>query len=475
MTRTTRQSAFSLIELMIAIVILGLGLVMVATMFPVAWDRARRLSETNQAETIAGAAFEVLESALQCGDITFDSANLAGDLIIDNQFANGAGAIVAAPDGRVHALNMQNVLVAGNNLFTGEHPWALEFQPNPVDFLWDPDFTQPGPDFAQRTFHTSRVAFHQRIHPPLRARSGTNFQTSPDAQWDASVDARSFAWSALYRIEKFGNMPVVPNQQVPPYSTGNWSYNAANVQAAREAAIRNRYVEFYVVTLRRPSAVNRYARQAASVGSAQGVPTAVNSTPNPYELEDPPRIASPQALPGQYDVKFPVPWRIQMQFPQGLALAANATGIPTEVQIPADGTVGDQDIADVAVKQMIVAMFPTGSQFIDEVTGQVYRVIKRRITGPQDDVAILTLDREVVAEELDLPAGDPTCANCLTLAGPGFQLDDEERVRTVWVFPPPVDTRAVPNGVGAVTFSGPQPVVSIDTGRVTLVPSVLSQ
>ncbi len=39
--RPRRVTAFSLMELMIGIVILGLGLVMVATMFPVAWTRAR--------------------------------------------------------------------------------------------------------------------------------------------------------------------------------------------------------------------------------------------------------------------------------------------------------------------------------------------------------------------------------------------------------------------------------------------------
>ena len=51
-TRRKARSAFSLAELMIAIVILGLGLLMVAGMFPVGWIKARELAEYTTSQSI---------------------------------------------------------------------------------------------------------------------------------------------------------------------------------------------------------------------------------------------------------------------------------------------------------------------------------------------------------------------------------------------------------------------------------------
>ena len=54
--RHSRRAAFSMAEMMIAIVILGLGLLMVATMFPIAWTKARTLAEFTNQSSITEAA-----------------------------------------------------------------------------------------------------------------------------------------------------------------------------------------------------------------------------------------------------------------------------------------------------------------------------------------------------------------------------------------------------------------------------------
>jgi len=47
-------------------------------------------------------------------------------------------------------------------------------------------------------------------------------------------------------------------------------------------------------------------------------------------------------------------------------------------------------------------------------------------------------------------------------------LDDKERLRTVWVFPPPVVATRI--GDGIVAFDGPQPVIGIETRTIQMAP-----
>ena len=83
----------------------------------------------------------------------------------------------------------------------------------------------------------------------------------------------------------------------------------------------------------------------------------------------------------------------------------------------------------------------------------------------EDDSAMLTLDREVFIEDIDLPANDPRCGVCFP-----NQADVFELVRTVWVYPPPVqdDDTTTP---GHRLFDGSPPVVGIDIRTVHLAAS----
>ena len=89
MSRHLRRG-FSLVELMIAIVILGLGLVMVATVFPVAWGRARELSEFTQQQSITPAAQNLTSRILRAAPADLGTATVgpsfAGDLLRRGNF-----------------------------------------------------------------------------------------------------------------------------------------------------------------------------------------------------------------------------------------------------------------------------------------------------------------------------------------------------------------------------------------------------
>ncbi len=497
--RIRHRAGFSLLELMIAIVILGLGLVMVGTMFPIAWDRARELNEQSISQTVLGVAHDQFTNSVQVAggsaQTGFTSAHLAGDLLFDPLFNNGAGANIAPADQRVHALNMENMLVGSQTPFVGENTWRLERQP-PIsldpdgqDFWWDEVFI-PYPsaqDFINNTFHTPRILLHQRVYPPMRARNGTNFMTVPDPAWGTQLATRNFCWSVLYRIHDFGapegaiaangNIIGTPTETAPPWSgSPEWSTGPEATAIGREAFHRPRSVDVYYVSLRRPSPTNRYMQQAWMAPA---------EVPNPYAFDRPPHLYDVAPAGFAQDLMFPVPWRVQLEFPNNLAMANTTTGIPTEVAVPAcqAPTICDDDSDSLGddIGRMLVGMFPSGSRFVDEVNGQVYRVIKRRLINEQGSRAMLTLDREVLMEDLDFtdprtpPAygsGSRSCNNCETIAtqianNDPPELDVEERIRTVWVFPPPVEARVAGE---PVTYSGPQPVVTIEVRNVLMAP-----
>ncbi len=436
-----RRAAFSLVELMMAIVILGLGLVMVATMFPVAWGRARDLGEFTQQRSITPVADNLARMLLHSPGpfVPTQPSNVgvsfAGDLIYSTQM-NAALANVAnwPSDTWVHALNMENIRVE-DPAFVAEDPWLLEQALN---------LSNPGLNLNQgvigSSYYNPQVRAYQRLHPPLPQRRNieehiprlnptdvtANFVDNDD-NWDDRVASRRFVWAVLHQQKK-------------------------QLAATTQDAASVRVFDMYYVTLRRPQPTNRYARQ-------DNAPT---NLPNPYDITPPPVV--PEAMEPSEDVMLPVAWRVQVEFPATIVRQFNAgvntaTNIPTVVQVPPEGFSGSD-----AAKRMLVTMFPRGTIFIDEITGQVYRVTRARVLEPLGDKTFLTLDREVFFEDLDLPANDPRCAG---VCAPGV-LEPEERVRTVWVYPPPVQEREA--GDTYPVFAGSTPVVDIEVQTITVTP-----
>ncbi len=444
--RPRARAGFSLVELMIAIVILGLGLVMVATMFPVAWGRARDLGEFTQQRSITPVADNLAKALLHSPGPSVPTLptsvgiSFAGDLIYNEQIP---GPVANSPtiwpsDTWVHALNMENIRVE-NPAFVAEDPWQIELALDPMD---------PGRNLDQSVIETSywnpQISAYQRLHPPLRQRrniainsplrNNTNDPTADfigsDNNWHDRLATRRFAWAIFHRQQ---------------------SVIGANPDTAAAEAASDRVLDMFYVTLRRPQPTSRYARQDSAAG-----------LPNPYDITIPP--VTPGAMDPDADVTLPVAWRVQIELPNTIVPRfdnlgnSSATNIPTVVQVPPEAFSGTAPAA-----RMLVTMFPRGTKFIDEITGEVYNVTRARVEEPFGEKTFLTLDREIVLEDIDLPNTDARCGVCV----PNL-LDLNELVRTVWVFPPPVQEREPGNSYPV--FSGSTPVVDIEVQTITVIP-----
>lgn len=423
-----RTRAFSLLEMMIAIVILGLGLIMVATIFPVAWQRARTLTEFTTQQTIAAGAHTVVESLARVSSPATGASSFMGDLV----YEPGGPTIQACPglpnyasDTLVHAFNVENLLVEGRRPVS-ENIWLRQIPDPALRAALDPiDGDLVGEPHYEDSYFRKRLRFHQRIHPPLDPVPAVDAPPAELTRWDADLSTRRFGWSVLHRLRD-------------------------RVDVDKPSSTRS--IDMYYVTVRRSQSTKRYAQQDPA------------SAPDPCDLEKPP--AQPRAQPADLDFMFPVPWRVQVEFPPTLVPktdpatgASNATGIPTEIVVP------PQAVADTNTGIMLVQMFPRGAQFVDEITGQIFRVVKRRIAGDEDEKATLTLDREVFVDDIDLPLNDPRCETCIENLA-----DVWERVRTVWVFPPPVQDDDS-SAAGPRLFDGSQPVVGIDMYTIHIAPT----
>ncbi|MCH7632935.1 MAG: hypothetical protein IIB59_06955 [Planctomycetes bacterium] len=340
-----------------------------------------------------------------------------------------------------------------------EDPWRLE---RLVDFT-DPNYQaltgstaspRIAADIAPGFYFSPQIAFESRIHPPLdpapnAALLGAAAFALRENLWNQQLSSRRFSWAVLHRLQKRvgPRLPNVPAALTPQQSSALVAEAAAAMGSART-------LDVYRVTLRRSNASKRYARQDPNP----------NALPDPYNRAAP--AVSPLGLPSVDDVAFPVAWRVQVQLVKpGDTLNSTAldtlTGVPTEIHVPPVG------IAEPTAT-MLVSMFPTGARFVDEITGQIYRVVKRRVTidDSGNQSGFLTLDREISFEDVeDKSLGLPPPTLPQIQARP---LEHEENVRTVWVYPPPVDRSA---GGSATVFEGKSPVVNIDVRTISLSPS----
>jgi len=429
-------AAFSLIELMIAIVILGFGMVMAATMFPVGWSRARDLSEHTVEQSLTDSVHATLHSIMQVSGPDYRCAGFAGDLIFTGrpEDAHLPNTIRCYSDTRVHALHLQNIRVE-DPAFVPEEPWQLEWMDD--TFLEDLDIVPTGgiQSYRDRSYFTPRIRFHERLYPPMKARSDPDLSVA-DATWDDTLDSRRHCWAVFHRLREL----------VGPDSTTS-STTPSHEEQAQRAIVNQRVFDVYFVTLRRPRTTPRFAVQDP------------NSAPNPIDRTF--KAAAPADLGPQDDLALPIPWRMQIEFdPATVVLGDDSDNNPDDpthllTYVPTEAKVHLRPTSSYALD-----IFQDGTLLIDEVSGQIYRVTKQRIPASLpggQTIAVLTLDREIVIEDLD--DGDT--------AGDGSLLDDEF-LRAVWVFPPPVLPRS--DGDDPV-FEGRSPVVGIEVRTVSISPN----
>ncbi len=576
------RHGFSLVELMIAIIILGLGLVLVASMFPIAWRRAVQLNDftnTTSCTDAAEAAVKVL-----CRIYSYDDnntpGNLADDIVTPTGFigdysvwstdaanapvtsleplpGDAVGSLPLIPVFRVRPLLLENAHFEITDATSVANPNVHSnlTQTEPVDF---PDLTTRYVDFtgapvwelppvptAPALVTAPQVALWERVFPAMsRWEWNGNATLTPAesaklAQWKQELESRRFAWGVLYKLDFPRTSPDPAPQPTPvpgedaneiplplvcivdggdgasssdptdPASndvkTGHSDPGAVVVSPGIDgvfslstvpmgddvlggrgqlpSSAAPRTFTLYYVTLKRTDPTQRFAVQ--SVVNMNPLPFQVNpASPMPSNesttaLPTPPGVTLGDPAPQYRDVMFPVPWRVQIKVnanvtPAGTWLAPS--GIPSTAVVP-DPSVGGLSAGQ---RRQMVAMFPVGQVFIDEVSGEVYRVT-RRVLGESSsgsgvlDEATLTLDKEIqlhVDTIDDASNGDFTHPNWgnWTLDpdpdGNGPMTAEDSRV--VWVYPPAIERRG--NNVNNADFVGPSPVAGLEIRKLQLKP-----
>lgn len=374
--RRTARSAFSLAELMIAIVILGLGLLMVASMFPVGWLKARELAEFTTSQSIISVA-ETTVKQLSRVDGPADplytigqGSSFAGDLLLTG---------TPFTDTLVHVLNVENLLADNEAIAVAEDPWKVE---GLVDLRTSlPPVGRFQPD--RMWYGETQVTFGERVYPPM-----PTGMVPGDPGWNGALATRRFAWSVLYRLPVPPTpTPVPPSPPAPP---------EPGIYAINEALASTREFAAYYVTLRRTQPTHRFAQQdhpgVDDAGGLLDFVTPANS------------VIVPQVSAS--DLKFPVAWLVPLD------LIVSGAGIPATAEVMLNA--GPDNISP---------MLPPGSQFVVSGTGSVYRVEQREIlaapTNLSDPLTRLTLDRPLEAVDNIPPPAPPT--------------------HFVWVYPPRVE------------------------------------
>lgn len=433
----SRAPAFSLLELMIAIVILGIGLIMVATMFPIAWTRARDLAEFTTQQTLTATAEEMCKLLLRVDAEQTELGSFAGDLIWNRSTGFTAGRSMGGSN-LVHYLHMQNISAARYEYVpppprnasapSVAPPWLVAGMRDGREFNLDPlrDMVPDDPFFT-RGFGGAQIRVEQRVYPPMEPYqadkllpTGQPDPTKADSVWDANLDARRYAFGVFHKL-------IEPVIEIAP---------GATVDELRAGLAEDREFNMYYVTLRRTRPTLRFAVQDPA------------EVPDPFSYDQP---VPPKELIGVYDVLLPEPWRVQIYFevaPIGTQPTGNqigqrefSTGLPSVAQI---------NHPDFVTGPLAIDFLERGTPFIDERSGQVYEVTEIRRAGTGNtERAFVTLDKEVFTEDVE---------DTILLSG--------NAPRVVWVFPPPIERETN----GTPIFSGGSPVVGIDTGTLKVSP-----
>jgi len=463
------RRAFSMAELMVAVVILGIGLLITTSMFPIAWLKARDVAESTNLSTAALTADTYAEMLLHVNgprsvhplDKSVSSF-FPGDWFASVVSGQDYDASVY-PDTRVHLLNTGNYGIAfateetdrfdtsnTNPVPIGDNGWRLE------DGLFAA-FADPSafPDLLNSRPDKPVIAPHVRMIPPVDARPDPNdVNTTPEqlALWNEQFETRRHCWAVMYRMADRSRIPgpdLASFGACDANGPGSPACTALDLQTGPSLR-RPRLVTMYYITLKRPGNA-RYARQQGNE------PTVTNLD-----------IAMPRALPPAEDVLLPTPWRFEATVTPATLPAdgmAPQTGIPTEI------TVNDPVVIDIVRE---------GSFLIDDRNGEVFIVSAIKAAGSLGQ-AIFVLNKEYRAGDLyDVPVYDPASdhkTNYLNAAIYEYtkgtlNYETMNDRRFYWVFPPPVDNSDTVRSGGVPLFDGPQPVVGIEVRQLSIAPSL---
>ena len=398
-------------ELMIAIVILGLGLLTVATMFPIAWTKARDLAEFTSQVAITDSAQNTLSVLAQVSRRVNDAEGYSSSFKGDPVPPGAAIPEAAEPDPWVHPLHMQNLLATNPSSTPTDIPQVVgDFEDFNGAFAPNNDFELNPPGFVGYTeMPNVQVAIHERIYPPMPPLPNDGDPSEVKGHWNDVLSQRRYCWAAFHKLDYDRVNGPLPTWADP------------------------RAFTVYFVTLRRGQPTHRYARQDPVTDPGNEIPLYVNPRNGlDVPLGLPTSSAVPRALPATEDVVFPVPWRVQIEI----------------VPPVGSGDVPAQAITNSAAypsNSLVTDMIQRGSVLIDELSGKVYEVTSREPDPATPTRAMVTLDQVITTDDFNKYGA----------------------LRTVWVFPPPAERD--PSGA-VIGFSGPQPVVGVEVRRMTFWP-----
>jgi hypothetical protein len=466
-------------ELLIAVVILGIGLLITSSMFPIAWYKAREVAESAIIPSLANTAETHLKLACRPSRPQPDPANpmYTSSFFPGDWFPAIQGApepAVVYPDTRVHHLSTGNYLADTAEDFVEEPPGSGTFVPV-ADDSWkledNLDVMLRDTMWALAFFGNSDTArgpqlrAHARLSPPMEARRLARENPDPleVAHWEERFELRRHCWSVFY---KFNDLPGLE------YSIFSQDLNgdgnpldqpdvAQKYIIANQRMKQKRTLTAYFFTLKRPVGA-RYVRQEGFDPDS--------SASKPIDPANP--IAMPNTPTEPNDVRLPVPWRFEAEL----------------VTLPSDGQPGVP--SEILVTNALMAnVLDAGFVLLDDRTGQVMKVTNRReVSGG----VVLTLDRDYTAAEIEkrpdyepalrdngsisekaiynwMMAGEWSKLGCdidPNTAGCDVLKEDAPEKRTFWVFLPPVDAER--NSDGTPNFNGSQPVVGVEMRQITL-------
>jgi prepilin-type N-terminal cleavage/methylation domain-containing protein len=411
-----RQPAFSLLEIMIAIMILGVGLVMVATVFPVGLDIARQTLQMNISQAVADSAMATLRLkvpgqtdldgypvSVWAGVYVPDVARTDADADIDANDQIVLTPTYLPPGMGALYLNWTPAWSGPSSLraFSERSGWT-------ADTTWDPVSNVPRPISS---YGDAFVVPYQNL-PPQYAGMAVFPTILPPTFWGHRAALprvhlldQVYPPVPLYKDDAAGQ-PVGRNwmtEILPDLARRRYSWIAIHHRISPEPAIRDLLVTILIT--HRSDLTARFARQldesASQVFSYTGDPADVQALKTP-------KVGAPNQ-----DMLFPQAWLVLLN------------------QV-------NPDAGDVVCTQQVARLLPAGSSFV------VARTAGALIGGTAHEVLDATYN-QTIADSHDSPT-----ARLRIAKGPGVLVNN----LLVWVVPPAYDR-------ASGTFRAKSPVAGV--------------
>ncbi len=443
---TTGQKGFSLLEVLFAVMILTLGMIFVAAMFPVGLASTLEVGQASIANLASHNAEVMLYLQKSKGHLTL------------NRLRDKPHKMDAWSPDRIHALVMPNVLADSVN--SGNPTLVLD----DLEWIYDPQ----APNHNWIKFGEYWTNYRAQLQPP---RSALWFLWSRVAAPGVYQPTETFFLGDIKdRVSPpvdAGDKDVLKILDAQGIVPGDTNYYGALQRALFDVSLERKYCwsvlygqgYYYIFALRMPQKGARFAVQSEAS-------FIYNRLDDPlYQGASEPQYAATGPIapgPENEDRLLPVPWRVCLD-----AIAMERTNYywkPDAWKHKEDGVSG-RNPASFTISAGMAAILRPGSILIDADPRDLGWNHYERTHGGAGKVYEVT-DIKTLAEALsngeiaqnDLMQGeDPATRYWVTLRtalGGNWNGDD---LHCFWVFPPAIKRTAN----GGYTFTGKQPVISV--------------